>query len=92
MAAARLISHMSNQQVPDFLGNPVSIGDRVAVVFKEEQLRVGIVADFSSRPYMGYDVPTMVLNWEKGTHGLPTKKSSAVHLHARVFVKLFDES
>lgn len=78
-------------QVTDFLGNLVSVGDRVAVVFKEEQLRVGIVADFSSRPYMGYDVPTMVLNWEKGTHRLPDKKTSAVHLHARVFIKLFEE-
>jgi primosomal protein N' len=82
---------MPDQQVPDFLGNLVSIGDRVVVVFKEEQIRVGIVADFSSRPYMGYDVPTMVVSWEKGSDRLPDKKTSAVHLHSRKFLKLFDE-
>lgn len=82
---------MSDQQVPDFLGNLVSVGDRVVVVFKEEQVRVGTVEAFSSRKYMGYDTPTMVMNWEKGTGGLPSKKTSAVHLYARIFVKLFDE-
>lgn len=81
-----------SDQVTDFLGNPVSVGDRVAVVFKEEQLRVGIVESFGSRPYMGYDVPTMSVNWEKGTGRLPEKKISAVHLHSRVFLKLFEQT
>jgi hypothetical protein len=82
---------MPDQQVPDFLGNLVSVGDRVVVVFREEQVRVGTVAEFSSRMYLGHDTPTMAVNWEKCTGGMPSKRTSAVHLHARIFLKLFPE-
>jgi hypothetical protein len=81
---------MSNQQATDSLGNLVSIGDRVAVVFREEQLRIGTVDSFSSRQYMGYDVPTMRVKWEKSSGYLPDKVT-AVDFHSRLFLKLFEE-
>ena len=80
-----------SKQVPDFLGNLVSIGDRVVVVFREERVRVGSVESFSSRQYMGYDVPTMRVLWDKTTDG-KTGRSTAVDYLQRVFIKLFEEN
>lgn len=82
---------MSNHAT-DFLGHLVSIGDRVAVVFREEKLRIGVVEDFGSRKYMGYDVPTVEMKWEKCSDGMPDSGGGYFHLNSRIFLKLFDES
>jgi hypothetical protein len=81
---------MSNEQHPDFVGNLVSVGDRVAVVFREEQLRIGTVDSFGTRKFMGYDVPTMRVKWEKSSGYLP-ENVTAVDFHSRLFLKLFEE-
>lgn len=82
---------MSDPQVTDLLGNPVSIGDRVVVVFKEEQVRVGIVASFGTRIYAGQLRRTMGVDWETGTRWMPSSKATSVDLDSRVFIKLFPE-
>jgi hypothetical protein len=88
--AAEQLALTPSEQFPDFLGNLVSVGDRVAVVFRDEQLRIGIVDSFSTRKLLGYDVPTMRVKWEKSSGYLP-EKVTAVDFHSRLFLKLFDE-
>lgn len=82
---------MSDLQTIDLLGNPVLIGDRIAVAFRSgntAEMRVGTITEFSTRNTGWGTAETIKVSWETGSERLPTSKITAIDKFSRVFVKL----
>ena len=74
-------------QVSDWLGNTVSVGDRIVAVFDGCGMRVGHVVSFGTKADYSGPRETIKVQWEKGTGWQIPDRPTDIYLDNQRFLK-----